>query len=652
MPQFTKLFEPGKMGKVDLKNRIIMAPCGTHYSSHYGVVTDQQLAYYGERAKGGAGLIVTEGASCRKPPRGKPGRILVNEDKFIPGLKKLADVIHKNGAKAVMQMSSHQGSMDEVDPASPSGIPHPYTGWSTSIPKQARVITVADLEELVAEYGEAARRIMEAGFDGVMIHGANGYLACELLSPVFNKRTDAYGGNLKGRAKYLLDMIDETRKKTSSDFPVILRLMGSDRLSKQGASKDGWGIEDSVELCKIVESNGATAVNITSGSAVTPEWTGPPYFIASGCNTDITEAIKKGGVKIPVWVTGKIDDAPLAEEILRDGKADFICMGRALICDPYWPTKVKEGRLEDICPCIWDKRCIEDVVVDFSPMSCTVNPIVGKEMEFQAKLPRVTKKKKVLVLGGGPGGMQAAVIAAQKGHDVTLYEKNNKLGGQLVLAALPPDKEDLNNFLNYLKTQVTKSGVKVVLNKKATPEGVAEFAPDAVIVAVGSTPFVPDIPGIGGANVVNCREVLAGEKKVGKNVVVIGAGHVGCETCFFLAEKGANVTLTFPEPALEVKYWMFKKYFQDKLKEYNVKIYPQVQYRKITRNGVELTTREGEEISLKADNIVLAAGSTPDKALAESLKGKYLDFAEIGDCVKPRKIREAVEEGIWAAVAL
>ena len=651
MSEFKKLFEPGKMGKVELKNRIIMAPCGTHYSSHYGFVTEQQLAYYSERAKGGAGLIVTEGASTRKPPRGKPGRILINEDKFIPGMKKLADIIHAGGAKAVMQMSSHQGSMDEVDPASPSGISHPFKGWSTSIPKQARIITVADLEELVAEYGEAARRIMEAGFDGVMIHGANGYLACELLSSVFNKRTDAYGGDLKGRAKYLLDTVREVQKKTSADFPVILRLMGSDRLSKTGGT-DGWGIEDSVELCKIVETNGATAVNITSGSLVTPEWTGPPYYIPSACNVDITEAIKRGGVKIPIWVTGKIEEPSLAEEILRDGKADFICIGRALICDPYWPTKVKEGRIEDICPCIWDKRCIEDVVCDFSPMSCTVNPIVGKEREFQAKLPRVTKKKKVLVLGGGPGGMQAAIIAAQKGHEVTLWEKSNTLGGQLILAAIPPDKQDLGNLLTYLKVQVAKSGVKVVLKKEATPEAVEKFRPDAVIVAVGSTPFVPEIPGIKGANVFNCREVISGAKVVGKKVVVIGAGHVGCETCFFLAEKGVHVTLTFPEPALEVKYWMFKKYFQDKLKEYNVKIFPQVKYTKVTRNGVGLTTREGEKIFLEADNVVLAAGSVPDKALGELLKGKYLDFAEIGDCVKARKIREAIEEGIWAAVAL
>jgi 2,4-dienoyl-CoA reductase-like NADH-dependent reductase (Old Yellow Enzyme family)/thioredoxin reductase len=651
MKQYTKLFEPGKIGRMEVKNRIIMPPCGTHYSSLDGLVTDRQITYYGERAKGGAGLIVTEGASCRK--RGKPGRILINEDKYIPGMKKLAEAIHQGGAKAVAQMSSHMGSMDEVDPASPSGIPHPFAGWSSTIPQHPRIITAADLEELVAEYGEAARRIMEAGFDGVMIHGANGYLACELLSRRFNKRTDAYGGDLKGRAKYLLDIVRIAREKTAPDYPVILRLMGSDRVStKEG--EEGWGIEDCVEVCKIVEVNGATAIDITSGSQETLEWGRPYWFIPSGFNTDITAAIKRAGIKIPVWNTGKIDEPSLAEGILKDGKADFVCIGRGLIADPYWPTKVKEGRLEDICPCIYDNRCNEDANISFVPISCTVNPIVGREKEFAAKLPRFTKKKKVLVLGGGPGGMQAAIIAAQKGHDVTLYEKSKELGGQLIVAAVPPDKQDLNNLLTYLKLQVAKAGVKVILNKEATPEVVKKFAPDSVIVAVGSTPSVPDISGVRRENVLNCREVLSGQKTVGKKVIVMGGGYVGCETCSFLANKGIDVTLVFrsPEPALDVKFWENRKHYLDKLKEYRVKVMPQVKYGEITATGLNLTDKEGKEVFLEADNIVLATGATPNKALGESLKGKYLEFAEIGDCVEPRRIREAIEEGIWAAVVI
>jgi NADPH-dependent 2,4-dienoyl-CoA reductase/sulfur reductase-like enzyme len=402
-----------------------------------------------------------------------------------------------------------------------------------------------------------------------------------------------------------------------------------------------------------MEANGITAINITSGSQETPEWSCPPYFMPDGCNVDVTSAIKKSGVKIPIWVSGKIMTPALAEQILQDGDADFICSARSLIADPHWPNKAKEGRVEDICPCICDDRCLEDVMVDFQPMSCTVNPMVGKEKEYHAKLPRVTKKKKVLIIGGGPGGMQAAVIAAQKGHHVTLWEKSNAIGGQLILAAIPPDKQDLGNLLTYLRTQVVKTGVKVVLNKGATAEDVKKFAPDAVIVAVGSTPWVPPIPGIKGKTVVNCREVLSGQKEVGKNVVAIGAGHVGCETCFFLAEKkGVNVIMTFPEPAIEAKFWMFKKYFLDKLAKDNVKIYPHVQYKRITADGVEIITEDGVEMFLPADNVVLSTGSTPDNALAKSLKGKYLDFAEIGDCVEPRKIREALEEGIWAAVSL
>ena len=237
MPKFTKLFEPGKIGKIELKNRIIFAPCGTHYNSHDGLVSDLQLAYYAERAKGGTGLVVTEGAGCRK--RGKPGRILINEDKYIPSVRRLAEVIHQNGAKAVMQMSSHRGSLDEVDPATPSGIPNAFAGLTSEmvIPLHPRIIQAADLQELAEEYGQAARRIMEAGFDGVMIHGANGYLLCELLSRRLNKRTDEYGGDLKGRAKYLLDIVKEVRKNTPPDFAVILRLMGDDRTSKHGDSR-------------------------------------------------------------------------------------------------------------------------------------------------------------------------------------------------------------------------------------------------------------------------------------------------------------------------------------------------------------------------------------------------------------------------------
>jgi NADPH-dependent 2,4-dienoyl-CoA reductase/sulfur reductase-like enzyme len=429
--------------------------------------------------------------------------------------------------------------------------------------------------------------------------------------------------------------------------------MGSDRVSKPGDS-EGWGIEDTIELCKIMEANGVAAIDIVSGSQETPEWSSPPWYMPSGLNTDISSAVKRGGVKTPIWIAGKIMDPSLAEQILEDGKADYICLGRGLLADPHWANKTKEGRVEDIRKCICDDRCLEDVIIDFVPISCTVNPMIGKESELAAKLPRLTKKKKVLVVGGGPGGMQAAIIAAKKGHNVTLFEKGSQLGGALLLAIAPPEKDDLKNLLNYFKVQLTKTGVKVELNKEATPDSVKKFAPDAVIVAVGSTPFIPDIPGVKGSNVLTYQEVLSEQKKPGKKVVVAGGGYVGCETSLFLAKRGVDVTLVFrsTEPALDVKYWMFRKYYQDKMKANNVKIMPQVKYGQITPKGLSLTDKEGKEVFLEADNIVLATGSKAEKALGEALKGKYLEFFEVGDCIEPRRIREAIEEAIWAAVSL
>lgn len=651
MQNFRKLFEPGTIGKIEVRNRTVFAPCVTFYADHFGYPTDQLIEYYAARAKGGTGLIVVEATYPRTGGYG--GRLFLYHDKFIPGLRKLVEAIHEGGAKAVLQLNTHRGAADEFDPATPSGIPHPFVGWMADISPHPRILTVADLERLAEEFGEGARRAMEAGFDGIMPHFASGYVCDEFISPRFNKRTDEYGGDLRGRAKFLLDLVRKAREKTASDYPIIPRLMGDDRLSRLGISET-FSTKDCVELCKIFEELGVAGIDITSGSEETHDWVAPPMYLPSGLNADISEAIKRAGVKVPIWVAGKIVDPDLAEKILLEEKADFISMGRGLIADPEWANKAKEGRVGDIRKCIFCGHCCDVILVRHYPLTCTVNPFVGKEGEFEQKIKPLTKKKRVLVIGGGPAGMKAAIMAAKKGHDVTLWEQKEKLGGQLILAALPPEKHGNASILRYLRYQLEKLPVKVELRKEATIEEVKKFSPGAVIVATGSSTRIPDIPGIRGKNVITCREVLAGKKKVGDRVVVMGGGYVGCDTCFFLAERGKVVTLVFgsKEPVLDMQWWAYRKHYLDKLKEENVKVMPRVKYKEITPKGIKLINEGGKEVFLEADTIVLATGATPDKALGESLKGKFLEYYEVGDCVDPRRIHSAICEGAWAGLAI
>lgn len=643
MSEFVKLFEPGKIGKLGVKNRIIMAPMGTDFPDEEGKITDQQIDYYAERARGGVGLIVVEGSYPRLG--GHRQRVCIYDDRFVPGLRRLAAAIHEGGAKVACQVNPHRGRADLDDPASPSGIPHPFQKEGI----KPRVITVADLKKLEEEFREGIRRVKEAGFDGVMIHGASGYLVHEFLSPKINKRTDEYGGDLKGRARFALELVMVTREEVGPDYPVIFRLAADERV------KGGLGVEESIAFCKMLQDRSVDLVDITSGGQEGIEWRVPTMYQPPACNADISEAIKKE-LRIPVSVVGKINDPYLAEEILREGKADFVCLGRALIADPQFPKKAMEGEVRDIRRCIVCQRCSEAIRDERGPLYCTINPAVGREREFEIRLKPVKKGKRVLIIGGGPAGMEAAIIAAQRGHNVTLWEASDKLGGQLNLAVIPPGKSDFDSLLEYFKIQLEKLKVIVEFGKEATIAAIEEFAPDAVIVAVGSTEFVPDILGINNENVISAREVLSGEKEAGNEVVVIGGGTTACELGDFLAEKGKNVVLAFPEAApmsIGAVERSIRKVLLERLKEKKVKILAGVKrFSEITQKGISLVDKEGQEVFLEADNIVLAAGARPNKTLAQSLKGKFSKVYEVGDCVEARRLKEAIHEGAEAALEI
>ncbi|MDD1764561.1 MAG: FAD-dependent oxidoreductase, partial [Candidatus Methanomethyliaceae archaeon] len=439
MPEFAKMFEPGRMGRLELKNRIVFPPMITRYMNEKGGISDRLIDYYAERARGGAGLIVIEASYPRSS--GYPGRIYLNDDKFIPGLRRLVETVRREGARIVCEVNPHRGRADEHDPASASNIPHPYTGI---VPRSLSVPEIKSLEE---DFGKGVRRVKEAGFDGVMIHGATGYLVSEFLSPLINKRTDEYGGNISGRAKFALELVEVAKDCAGTDYPIIFRLMADDKM------EGGFGVEDAIVLCRMLQEAGIDAVDITAGAAETLEWTAPPVYLPAGCNADLAQAIKRE-VRVPVCVAGKINDPYLAEDILRNDKADFVALGRALIADPYFVRKAMEGKVSDIRKCLACQRCAEAVTIEHIPLHCSVNPAAGREREFE--LEPAKKKRRVLIIGGGPGGMEAAIMAAQKGHSVTLWEQTDRLGGQLNLAIIPPCKGDLNSLLEYLKAQLER----------------------------------------------------------------------------------------------------------------------------------------------------------------------------------------------------
>lgn len=637
--KFPRLFEPGRIGSLEIKNRLVMPPMATGLALKDGTVTDRQIDYYAERAKGGAGLIIVE-ITCVDSPVGKGNvrQIAIDDDCFIPGLSRLAEAIKRSGARAAIQLH-HAGRQTSSrwtghQPVAPSPVAMPGG-------EQPRELTLEEIAALRSRFAEAAERAKRAGFDGVEIHGAHCYLICQFLSPLSNQRRDAYGGRLENRARFLLEVIEAVRGRVGKDYPVWCRLS-----AMEIGGEGGITLEDTLTVAKMAEEAGVDAIHVSAhpiAPARRPPMAQPPCAFVP-----FAEAVKKV-VSVPVIAVSRIPPE-LGEEIIREGKADFIAIGRPLLADPGLPQKAASGRLEDIRPCLYCMTCLDSLYWRKEGVCCTVNPILGRERECEVE--PAESPKRVVVIGGGPGGMEAARVAALRGHKVVLFDDGDELGGQMLLAVKPPFKETIETFRQYLVRQVNKSGVELRLGVKFAPNLLAKLRPDTVVLATGVVPVIPQIPGIDGKHVVQAKEVLMGVE-TGERVVVIGGELVGCETALYLAERGKKVTIMRRGPELATKVNQFIRIpLINRLQAKGVTIFTGVDYEEVTPTGVVIRNGVGERRVIQADTVVLAAGAKPNTELLPLVEGRVAQVLCVGDCVQPRGIREAVEEGFRAGLAI
>ncbi len=645
---FPHLFTAGRVGSLPLKNRLVFAATSSELADDDGFVTDDMVEFYADRARGGTGLLIVEATYVEQEGKRLHHNAMLHDDRYIPGMRRLAEAVHAAGAKIAIQLN-HGGreSIPEVSgsaPLAPSPVPSRFTAVGDAvIPKE---LTVADIQRLVRRYVEAAVRGQAAGFDGVELHGAHGYLIGQFLSPEANRREDDYGGDTRRRARFYVELIQGIKRRLGQDFPVICRMNGRDHIP------GGLELDEAVEIAALLEAAGADSVSISGGiHASRPYMIVPGMSIPRGCYVPSSVALKER-LRVPVMVVGRINTPELAEEILSTGKADFICLSRALLADPFFPAKARAGHVDRIAPCIACNECLA-TIHRHKGIACTVNPMVSRELEFTQLLARKASPKLVVVVGGGVAGMSAAVMAAARGHRVHLFERDHALGGQLLLAYLPPHREELENALRYFEREVKRLAVQVHLGKPFTAADARELRPDAVILATGAESQKPDIPGVDQPHVIPGWRVIAGLAETGRNCVIIGGGLVGMEVADYLAHRGTKVLMIARSELLKKAVHADRVYFLDRIRDLGIEVLTHTKVREIGPDSVEVEPPNGWRRALKDVNtVILCTGYRPRTELHAPLRELGIPIHLVGDVLGSRKFFEAIEEGTLTAISL